>query len=131
MNDPASRFENWVAKGDEDHVAIRLLLVGPDTPWTVVSFHAQQAAEKYLKALLVAKGQVVEKTHDLGRLLELDVKLVPALATLEEDCQRLTAYAVDSRYPDVLTGDLETLAHEAVAASERICTAVRTHLPLP
>ncbi len=129
MPGPAHNAAAWVAKAEEDRAVIRLLLVGPGTPWSAVSFHAQQAAEKYLKALLVAHLFDPEKTHDLEKLLVLGLKHAPALARLEEDCERLTAYAVDSRYPDLPAGDLETLAREAIAASARICDAVRASLP--
>jgi HEPN domain-containing protein len=36
-----------------------------------VCFHCQQAAEKYLKALLQEKGAAVLKTHDLEDILDL------------------------------------------------------------
>jgi HEPN domain-containing protein len=129
MQDPASKFENWLLKGDEDRAAIRLLLAGPGTPWPAVCFHAQQAAEKYLKALLVARQQRVERTHELSRLLAQLLAVEPSLVSLRGDCAAISDYAVDARYPDILPGDLEAPAREAIAASERICAAVRSHLP--
>jgi HEPN domain-containing protein len=131
MPDPASKFENWLEKGDEDRAAIRLLLAGPGTPWAVVCFHAQQAAEKHLKALLVERGQRVERTHELSRLLAQLLPLEPALAGLHDDCVAISDYGVDARYPDILLGDLEALGREAVASCDRICAAVRKHLPIP
>ncbi|MBI2332478.1 MAG: HEPN domain-containing protein, partial [Chloroflexi bacterium] len=65
--------------------------------WRV--FHAQQCAEKYIKALLISKGADFPKTHDLlmlsnlcssnGILLEIDPKHL----------NTLTDYAVRTRYP--------------------------------
>ena len=63
------------------------------------TFHAQQCAEKYLKAALVAQGQAFPKTHDLlalsdlctqaGLLLEIDADLLDTLSS----------YAVRVSYP--------------------------------
>jgi HEPN domain-containing protein len=62
-------------------------------------FHAQQAAEKGLKALLVHHGVTFPYTHDLAQLLtvcaELGIDVPPDL----EDVATLTEYAVSARYP--------------------------------
>jgi HEPN domain-containing protein len=41
-----------------------------DCPFDTVCFHAQQCAEKYLKALLLQAGSEPPKTHDLRLLLQ-------------------------------------------------------------
>lgn len=97
-------------------------------PWTVVCFHAQQAAEKYLKAFLVSRGIRVERTHDLEFLLGECQKHEPGLVALLNDCQALSSYAVDSRYPDVMSSDAEKLARDAVAMCDRICGEVGRQL---
>ena len=61
-------------------------------------FHAQQAAEKALKAVLLAHRIQVPRTHDLAFLLDRlprGLSLPPALI----DLPRLTKYAVQQRYP--------------------------------
>jgi len=64
-----------------------------------VAFHAQQAVEKSVKALLVARQVEFPKTHDIERLLELvalgDGPLAEALA----DAAELTPFGVEYRYP--------------------------------
>jgi len=67
-------------------------------------FHAQQAVEKALKAVLIAKGVPPTKTHNIRTLLDL---LPPDVVPLEEveDAASLTDYAVISRYP----GDFESI----------------------
>jgi HEPN domain-containing protein len=62
-------------------------------------FHAQQCAEKYLKALLVAQGQVFPKTHDLAALSDLCSQNDLIIPVDQDALQRLTAYAVQVRYP--------------------------------
>ena len=61
-------------------------------------FHAQQAAEKALKAVLVIKGVSFGRSHDLAYLLALlpdSCSIPPALLQLP----LLNKYAVQYRYP--------------------------------
>lgn len=57
----------WIAKAENDLLNIRNNLAAQHVPWDTVCFHAQQAAEKLLKALLVYHGQSPSRTHDLVR----------------------------------------------------------------
>ncbi|MEA3309375.1 MAG: HEPN domain-containing protein [Chloroflexota bacterium] len=65
-------------------------------------FNAQQAAEKALKALLIARQIEFPYVHDLVKLLELlegNGQKVPAAV---REAARITRYAVVTRYPGVL-----------------------------
>lgn len=87
-----------------------------------VIYHAQQCAEKYLKALLIELGANPPKIHDLVRLSRL---LTPLCAEWDwpiDELRLLSQSAVISRYP----GDVAELL-EAEAAHE-ICTNVRQRL---
>jgi HEPN domain-containing protein len=64
-----------------------------------VSFHAQQAAEKALKAFLIRHQVEFSKTHDLGEILQLAESAVPGIAQRLVDTEALTPYAVETRYP--------------------------------
>ena len=125
----AADIQAWVEKADEDWLCVRNEMAAAQTPWAVVSFHAQQAAEKTLKALLVANGRFPPRSHDLAQLLDLCLPFEAALEALREDCERLSQYAVDVRYPDIGTKIEEAIGREAVAAAERICEVVRRFLP--
>ena len=70
-------------------------------------FHAQQAAEKALKAVLIAKGIPPPKTHNIRILLDLLSQVIVAPQEIE-DSAGLTDYAVTSRYP----GDFEPVNEE-------------------
>jgi hypothetical protein len=50
MSSPESNFSAWLRKADHDLLNIRNNLAAKDIPWDTVCFHAQQAAEKVLKA---------------------------------------------------------------------------------
>ncbi len=63
----------------------------PDEEW---GFQAQQALEKLLKAALVLRDQLPERTHELGRLAaQLGDSLPEALMALQ-------VYAVEARYEE-------------------------------
>jgi HEPN domain-containing protein len=95
----------WLRKADDDLRAARLLMEGGGPAWTV-SFHAQQAIEKYIKSLLVVNSVRVRKTHDIGELLALLPPLQrPPLGP--EATSELTSAAVASRYPDAAESSAE------------------------
>jgi HEPN domain-containing protein len=89
----------WVAKAESDLRMARLAVADDDPMWDQCCFHAQQAAEKALKALLVACHPDVPRTHDLVRLVELLAGDAPELPGLEAAAATLTHYGVASRYP--------------------------------
>lgn len=62
-------------------------------------FHAQQAVEKALKAVLIHHGRVIPKTHNIATLLTLLVEVVPALPPEVLAAAALTDYAVGMLYP--------------------------------
>lgn len=62
-------------------------------------FQAQQAAEKALKALLLARGVRPPYTHDLATLLRLIEKSGESAPKSIARLVRLTDYAVETRYP--------------------------------
>ena len=64
----------------------------------MVCFHAQQAAEKSLKALLALYDVEYPWRHDLAELLELVRPLAPGIGVLEERIVCLTPFAVEVRY---------------------------------
>ena len=82
-------------------------------------FHAQQAAEKALKAVLIAKGVPPPKTHNIRTLLDLLPHEVIAPQEIE-DAASLTDYAVISRYP----GDFESVNEEEYKEAVRLAETV-------
>ncbi len=124
MSAPESNVQAWLRKAEHDRLNIENNLVASDIPWDTVCFHAQQAAEKLLKGFLVSRGHDVTRTHDLVALLAECVGIVPSLATLEEDCRKLTYYAVSARYPDEVYEPDERDGREMVSALNRVRSAV-------
>jgi HEPN domain-containing protein len=90
--------EGWLHKARNDFVAAEMLLASRDGPPDVVCYHAQQAAEKSIKALLTARGMAFPKTHDLDELLAL-LPSTSKTRTAVADLAELSDAAVASRYP--------------------------------
>ena len=66
------KVRQWLTYADEDLRVARHAFSMPETPpCRVIAFHAQQCAEKYLKAYLVFHGVDFPFTHSLRRLLDL------------------------------------------------------------
>lgn len=89
----------WLAKAAEDLQAADVIRAGPMPSFGAASFHAQQAAEKALKALLIRHQVDFRKTHDIGQLLRLAEPVAVGVAERLADARVLTPYAVSARYP--------------------------------
>ena len=90
----------WITKAEGDFAtAERELGVTVSPNYDAVCFHAQQCAEKYLKARLQESGVQFGKTHDLPTLLNLALSVERTWDALLTDMQTLSTYAVAYRYP--------------------------------
>lgn len=119
----------WVSKAEGDFATAERELQVTDSPnYDAVCFHAQQCAEKYLKARLQEASIFFGKTHDLSALLDLILPVETTWDALRSDLQLLTAFAVSYRYP----GDFadENDAREAVAKCRNVRRVVRQSLGL-
>ena len=114
--DQARRF---LALADRDIKAFMVLKNAPEITLVTVCFHAQQAVEKSLKAVLILYGIEFRKTHDLYELayLLLDNLITPPFTP--EELGRLTPYAVTFRYDDQ---EIETVTRDE---SEIMMEAIR------
>jgi HEPN domain-containing protein len=114
----------WIRKSSNDFLCIENNVSASDVPWDAVAFHAQQAVEKLLKALLVRHGLVPPRTHDLVSILAICVEFVPSLSVFESECEQLTVRAVRSRYPDDREEITEADARKLVEGALRMRSAI-------
>jgi HEPN domain-containing protein len=86
------------SNAERDAVAVEKMAPAPELADEVVGLHAQQAAEKYLKAVLAHRGITYRRVHSITYLLGLledhDVPAPPRAAELET----LTPWAPQARY---------------------------------
>jgi HEPN domain-containing protein len=61
--------------------------------------NAQQAVEKYLKALLIAKGLPIRRTHSINELIRLLKEAEILIPLSREDIDLLDAVYLPSKYP--------------------------------
>jgi HEPN domain-containing protein len=127
MKDSLALARGWIRKGDSDLADARRT-VASDGPYDTACFHAQQAAEKYLKALLAWHGQAIPRTHDLEEIQEQCERVQPLPSLGEIDLTDLTGYAVELRYDADFWPDLSTAA-EAVVLAERVRSIVISVIP--
>jgi len=90
----------WVDKAEGDlTTASRELRARKSPNYDASCFHAQQIAEKYLKACLQENGLPIPYTHSLIDLLALCLKTDPTFIFIRPDLVSLDGYAVRYRYP--------------------------------
>ncbi len=103
MSAPKTNHHAWLARAENDLLNIENNLAASRVPWDTICFHAQQAAEKFLKTFLVYHIQPVPRTHDLVALLAQCTAIEPSLVSLENNCHRLSYYQLQGAIPTTST----------------------------
>jgi len=92
-------IQEWIQKADEDFKFALVNYEERKNFFAQICFHFQQAAEKYLKAYIIAHELDFRKIHDLVALLRICILKDPSFEKLRPDCEFLATYYVDKRYP--------------------------------
>ena len=108
----------WIEKADRDRRTAEAALAEHPPITDTAAFHAQQAAEKLLKAHLVFRELEFERIHDLEALAEHCAQCDATFLELKPKVAPLTAYAVRFRYP----GPADPSVEEVRAALEVVDT---------
>ena len=116
-------------KAEEDlTLAEHGLALRENCPYDLICYHAQQCAEKYLKALLTWQARQVPRTHDLRFLvrqmpddLKLDIELNHVIT--------LNRYSIETRYPESWDDIERPETERAIALARAVRDAVRSTLP--
>ncbi len=121
--------QEWVSKAEGDFASAgRELRARKDPNYDSACFHAQQCAEKYLKAKLTDANITFRRSHDLLMLLNLVLPIAPTWQALMPQLTVLTIFAVDFRYPGMAAD--KALAKQACAACGEVRQFVRADLGL-
>jgi HEPN domain-containing protein len=92
-------LQNWLYRAKEDIAVIdSLFITDPAFYASTICFHAQQAAEKFLKAFLVYHEVDFPRTHDVDFLL-IECKKIDS-KDFDIDLGSLADFGVNIRYPD-------------------------------
>lgn len=113
-------IREWVHKADMDLSLAEYLLAESAAFPSAIAFHCQQAAEKYLKALLVKHEVEFPKTHDIRDLLNLVGGFDHELAASLREAEALTPFGVELRYPGDLPDAMPEEASDAVVLAQQV-----------
>jgi HEPN domain-containing protein len=103
--DPAELAERLAGKARADALAARKFAKDPEIADDIIGFHAQQAVEKWLKAVMATRRLRQTRIHDLDRLGELLEEAGVELPLPRRRLDELTIFAVPLRYEDLLDGE--------------------------
>jgi HEPN domain-containing protein len=115
----------FVVKADEDIHVLKTLLQDPQTSDAIWGFHAQQAVEKLLKALLSYKSIRFPFTHRLLQLADLLEDARNPVPDYAEPLLDLTPYAVEFRYSTLGSPNEPPLDRTAILG---LITRLRDHV---
>jgi len=108
----------WMRYAKSD-LALAKATISDDVLFGNLCFHAQQAVEKSIKAVLIAKSIPFPRTHNIDTLIGLlpgDVPVPPDDAKVAE----LTEYAVTLRYPGMDEPVTEEEYYEVLRLAESV-----------
>jgi len=93
-------LKNWLVKANEDIAVIYQLSSDyPENYTSAISFHSQQAVEKFLKAYLIFKDIEFNRIHDVDFLLT-ECMTIEKFGFEDLNLKNLNDYAIMVRYPD-------------------------------
>lgn len=116
----------WLDVADDDLAYAQLGL--SNGLFMQTCFQCQQVAEKALKAYLFAQQQPLVRTHELPRLRVICENFDQDFEELQEACDVLNVYYIDTRYPDVLRSHeqyTKEVAQEAYEFATEVLNFVR------
>lgn len=122
-NELTKKAGKWISYAEEDiRLAKHAIQISSSCPYRLIAYHAQQCAEKYLKAYLVLKRIDFPYTHNIRSLIQLCgedwIKEI-------SDADELTPYAVTIRYPGVEDRVTRKDALNALELAKRVRKVVR------
>jgi len=119
----------WIDKAEGDWTSAQREYRARQRPnYDAACFHAQQCAEKYLKARLEEAGIAFGRTHNLTSLLTLALAVEPTWTMLQPHLTALNIYAVVLRYPGSFA--TKSNAANALKAGQEVRRIVRQSFDL-
>ena len=120
----------WIEKAEEDfHVAQRECRARKNPSHNATCFHAQQCAEKCLKARLQEAGIAFPRTHSLPALLQLVLPVEPLWSAIGPALNNLNISGVNFRYPGANASKAD--ARQALKDCRAVRQEARLSLGLP
>jgi HEPN domain-containing protein len=122
----------WWSQAYDDLAAAEALLRDRFHAAWVIAYHAQQAAEKFIKAYLVACGMSSDergfRTHEIDDLRLLVRRFDEELAEFLAVADGLSEYAVEARYPAIAPGIDEQVSPDDARRAVELAQQVEARL---
>ncbi len=119
----------WLKKAAQDLRLARLALSAEPPALSGAVFHAQQTAEKALKAFLFWHDRPFRRTHDVAEIGTQCAEIDASLDSLWKRADRLSTYAWAFRYPGEPEEPSTEEADEALALAREVYEAILARLP--
>lgn len=123
MNEKIEIVSMWIEKADHDLGSAEIIFLHLPEFNDTITFHCQQAVEKYIKSYLTFSDIPFKKSHNLTYLLGLITQKESISDVLYDSAAELEDYAVDIRYPDTTI----ELTDEDIKRAIDIAKNFRTH----
>jgi HEPN domain-containing protein len=122
-------YSDWIKKAEDDFQFAKINLEEEKEFFDQICFHFQQAAEKYLKAYIVAYDLSFRKIHELPSLLDICKTRDSSFQQLDQECKDLTEFYIEPRYPTLWEGKItKEMAWEALKKAKKLRDFVRKKL---
>ena len=128
MNAPVEVSQAWLRRARSDLSLGRAALQTKDVLPEDACFHAQQCAEKALKALLLHLGVDFPRTHVIEVLLDLLKTQGVDIPTGVDEAFALSEYAVQTRYPGEWEPVTKSEARQAIEQAALVLAWVENQL---
>ncbi|MGQ9638813.1 MAG: HEPN domain-containing protein [Thermodesulfobacteriota bacterium] len=121
MEELKELVKNWIRKAENDLKTAKDEIKTENPATDTVCFHAQQCAEKYLKAYLVFHQKHFKKIHNIAKLVELCKEIDENFDKIFGfGASNLTVYAVEIRYSDEIYFPSKEEAEKAIEIAEKV-----------
>ncbi|MEX2428197.1 MAG: HEPN domain-containing protein [Bacteroidales bacterium] len=128
MSGQADEIKQWISKGDHDLGTAKVTYLHIPEYLDTVTFHCQQAVEKYLKAYLIFQSTAFRFSHDLIYLLDLITQRDSDFESYYDTVSELQGYAVEIRYPNETIYLSNEEVENAIMIAKRIRDFVTTKM---
>lgn len=115
---PSDDPREWLNRARSDLTMAKAQ--GPEIYYEDLCFHAQQAAEKAIKAVLLRHGIRFPYVHDIRELILLLKRKTVNVPARVWKARELTNYAVETRYPGLSEPVNDKEYRDAVALAETV-----------
>jgi HEPN domain-containing protein len=123
--------EDWLRHAKSDLAVAQDIENNPDVLPNQTVFHAQQAAEKALKGVMIHEAIAFPRTHDLKDLVKQWTNSGRAWPAALTNVKTLSPYAVESRYPGYIHPISRAEVRTAVEVAEQVIAWAEAQLHPP